>query len=434
VAGDTRPGATTFVVGAEISPHVYPAIFGSDNRWNLGFDRLSDGRYGCVQTYRLDLSTLTATPLAKVQDSANGRLTSGAAANNQITRYGGDIVFLDNGNYASVVQDNSRVRNPDSDVVVATVFAPDGTVVKDSFLVSVSDIWANVAPYKGGFAVRAKPTDGSATRIIYFYDNTGTLKGQVDQATSGVSFDTGRGDGTRLFGHINSPYVFLTGRAVNTEIVKVAAFDARNQTFAALSDVNEGAFTGNFDRANGAVDALNRLVVSWVSKPAGYTNQQVAARVLSFSGTNFTALTKSFFPFINVHPTNAIRSLQMSVAVTTKQICIAAKGEINLENKPDLGPVINQVTGLPLKELNFFTVFSHPAPAEDPTPGLQRPNFTKVQFIPGSPAKVRLEWTGGGTLQVQDDVSANQWTDVVGATSPHELPVDRAKQFMRIKQ
>jgi hypothetical protein len=343
-------------------------------------------------------------------------------------------VFLDNGNYASVVQDNSRVRNPDSDVVVATVFAPDGTVVKDSFLVSVSDIWANVAPYKGGFAVRAKPTDGSATRIIYFYDNTGTLKGQVDQATSGVSFDTGRGDGTRLFGHINSPYVFLTGRAVNTEIVKVAAFDARNQTFAALSDVNEGAFTGNFDRANGAVDALNRLVVSWVSKPAGYTNQQVAARVLSFSGTNFTALTKSFFPFINVHPTNAIRSLQMSVAVTTKQICIAAKGEINLENKPDLGPVINQVTGLPLKELNFFTVFSHPAPAEDPTPGLQRPNFTKVQFIPGSPAKVRLEWTGGGTLQVQDDVSANQWTDVVGATSPHELPVDRAKQFMRIKQ
>jgi len=121
--------------------------------------------------------------LSKAIDSATGRLTSGATVGNQISRFGGEIVGLDNGNFASVVEDRSRAIETESDAPVATVFAPDGSVVKDSFVVAKGDIWSNVAPFKGGFAVRAKPQDGSATRIIYFYDNAGKLLGQVDQAT-----------------------------------------------------------------------------------------------------------------------------------------------------------------------------------------------------------------------------------------------------------
>ena len=34
-------------------------------------------------------------------------------------------------------------------------------------------------------------------------------------------------------------------------------------------DVNEPAFAGGFDRANLAVDALNHVTASWVSKPDG---------------------------------------------------------------------------------------------------------------------------------------------------------------------
>ena len=84
VAGDARPGAVNYMVGGEASPHGFPDVFGSDNRWNLGFDRLEDGRYGTVQTFQLDLATLTPTPLSKAQDSANGRLTSGdPQGNNQ---------------------------------------------------------------------------------------------------------------------------------------------------------------------------------------------------------------------------------------------------------------------------------------------------------------------------------------------------------------
>lgn len=429
VAGDARRGATTFTVGGEASPHVFTDVFGGDNRWNLGFDRLSDGRYGVVQTYKLDPATLTPTPLSKAIDSANGRLTSGAAAGNQVTRFGGDIVYLDNGNFVSVVEDRSRVR-ADADCVVATIFAPDGTVVKESWVVVNSDIWANVAAFKGGFAIRAKPEDGSATRVIYFYDNAGNLKGIIDQATSEVSFDPGRGDGTRIFGHINSPYVFLAGKVTTAPLVKVAAFDSRTQKFAGIGDVNEGAFTGDFDRVTGASDALDRLVVSWVSQPAGYTQRQVAARVLSFNGTNFTALTRSFFPFVNA-ATNETRSLQMSVAMTTRQICVAAKGDINLQNQPEMG------TNSP-SQVNFFTVFSHPVPANDPTisatgesPELR---FTSVTLVPGATPRLRVEWVGGGTLQGADNVTGGQWQDITGATSPYETPADSARRFFRVRQ
>ncbi len=355
VAGDTRPGAVNFIVGAEASPHVYPE-FQSGNRWAGGFDRLGDGRYGTVQTYSLDTATLTQTPLSKAQDSANGRLTSGAAPGNQITRFGGDVAGLSDGNFVSVVEDRSNVLRPDGNAAVATIFRPDGTVAKESFLVANGDLWANVAAFKGGFVVRV-------ARMLYFFDNAGNSLGDpVDQSTSGENFDRGRGDGTRLGGHINSPYVCLVGRVLNSTAVRVAVWDASTRAFVTVADVSEGGFRADADRAVVAIDALNRIVVAWVSKPDGYEQQQVAARVLQIDGAakTVTPLTASFLPFVNQSPVGGIRSIGMSVAMTTKQILIAAKGEINLENKPDLG-----VTSA--RELNFYTVISHPAPQDDPT-------------------------------------------------------------------
>jgi hypothetical protein len=436
VAGDARPGAVNFMAGGEASPHVI-AEFNSGNRWNLGFDRGADGRYGTVQVFALDPTTLAQTPLSKAMDSAYGRATSGFTAGSQMTRFGGDIVCLDNGNFVSVVEDRARVLEPEGDAVVATVFAPDGSIVKEAWVVSRSDIWSNVAAYQGGFAIRAKPAPGedgtqAATRVIYFFDNAGNLKGQVDQAISGAAFDAGRGDGTRLFGHINSPYVFLTGRPPNTVIVKVAAFDSRDQKFVAIADVNEGAFTGNFDRANGAADALNRVTVSWVSQPAGYAKQQVAARVLAFDGAakKFTPLTPSFFPFVNTG-TNDIRSLQMSVAMTTRQICVAAKGEINYENQPALGP--NSPT-----EVNFYTVFSHPAPANDPT--------TPVGGVPAAPTlsavrsgnQITISWPASATgfiLEVTANLGSPSWTAVPGVVNNSvTVPIGAGNQFYRLKK
>src|SRR5262249_33109862 len=76
VAGDARPGAVNFLAGAEASPHTVTG-FNSDNRWDLGLDRLADGRYGTVQIYSLDRTSLAQSPKTKALDAVNGRLTSG---------------------------------------------------------------------------------------------------------------------------------------------------------------------------------------------------------------------------------------------------------------------------------------------------------------------------------------------------------------------
>ena len=135
------------------------------------------------------------------------------------------------------------------------------------------------------------------------------------------------------------------------------------------------------------MDALDRFVIGWVCKPAGYTQQQVATRVMALNGATkaITPLTSSFFPFIN-HATNDIRTLQMTLAMTTKQILVAAKGEINTSNKPEDGP------NSP-REVNFFTVLSHPAPAEDPTTPVTsgtQPSLTVTK----SGGSLTISWPG----------------------------------------
>ncbi len=421
VAGDKRPGAVNYMTGGEASPHVH-AEFQGDNRWNLGFDRRAAGRYGTVQTYKLDTASLTPTPLSKAQDSDNGRLTSGAAPDDQISRFGGDIAGLDNGNFVSVVEDRSGVWNPNGHAAVATVFAPDGSVVKDSFVVANGDIWANVAAYKGGFAVRV-------AGIIYFFDNAGKAKGQIDQSKSGESFDTGRGDGTRIAGHINSPYVYLAGKVAGANLVKVAAFDSRDQSYVTNTIVSEPAFSGDFDRVAVDVDALNRLTVSWVCQPAGYEKQQVAARVLAFDSTSkaITPLTSSFLAFVNAAATGGIHTFQMSVAMTTKQILIAAKGEINLDNKPDLGA--NSAT-----ELNFYTVFSHPSPKDDPTPGVSSGGGQPTLTITRNGANAVISWTGSGFTLESTAKLGGTWTSVSTTGTSYTVNPGSGNLFYRLKK
>jgi hypothetical protein len=420
VAGDKRPGAVNYITGAEASPHVF-AEFQSDNRWNLGMDRLVDGRYGTVQTFTLNVATLQATSRCKAFDSANGRLTSGTAAGNQITRFGGEVAGLDNGNFVSVVEDRSRLRNPDGNCVVATIIAPDGTIVKDSWVVANGDIWSNVAACQGGFVVRA-------SGVLYFHDNAGNLLGTADQNTSGQTFDRGRGDGFRIAGHINSPYVFLGGR-MSDGMVKVLVWDTRNRSFVGLGNVSEGAFSGGFDRVNLGVDALNRVTVGYVSQPAGYEQQQVAARVLALDAAAglVRPLTPSFLPFINSGPTGGFRSLQMTVSMTTRQIMVAAKGELNLSNRPEEG------ANSP-RQMNFYTVFAHPAPADDPTTPVGGP--LRIASTTVSGGDLTITWTGGvGPFQVQKKASLSDasWGGVqTTANRTITVPASGGAGFFRI--
>jgi len=372
--------------------------------------------------------------LCKAFDSAFGRCcTNSTADTDQVSRFGGELAGLDDGNFVSVVEDRSKLFNPLANAAVATIFHPDGSIVKEAFKVADGDLWSNVAAYRGGFVVRV-------AGIIYFFDNAGNLQGQVDQNSSGASFDRGRGDGTRLFGHINSPYVYLVGKVTDATSVKVAVWDSRNRQFVALADASEPAFPGDTDRANGAVDALNRITVSWVSKPPGYFNQQVAARVLALNETSKTIvpLTQSFFPFINVATNDTIRSLQMSVAMTTRQICVAAKGEINLQNKPELGADSPH-------EVNFYTVFTHPDPANDPTPSVGGAAPRLAASLAAGNSSVGLAWpvdATGFVVQSTDSLAPVNSTDlnpqptivVSGNMNTATIPIGSGNKFYRLRK
>jgi hypothetical protein len=210
-----------------------------------------------------------------------------------------------------------------------------------------------------------------AQRWLYFYDNDGNFQGSVTQwdGTNGLNTDTGRGDGTRIGADIRSPYVYLAGKEPESGSlgqVKVAVFDSRTRAFvtkALVSETTPGIHT--LDRVNIAVDALDRICVAYEVRPDAtvFNLQQVTARVLAFDGAKITPITSSFFVFVNNDLTgvNGLTTARMSVAMTPRQICIAARGTVNSLNNPTAGPDTNPETTL-------YTVINHPAPMVAPQP------------------------------------------------------------------
>ncbi len=387
VAGDMRPGATNFLAGGEASPHAFPGVFGT---MPPGPSYVSGSRYGTVQLYSLDPTTLIQTMASQAIDVLQG--VFGTLAQVEVSRFGGELTALSNGNFVAVVDDRSTLlrsyRTP-----TAIILRPDGTfsIGPDS----ACTVWSNVAAYRGGFVIRCAACGG----LLRFFDNDGNFLGQATQDDPNlkdglgnrVYFQTNRGDYTRLASHINSDYVFIAGPTTGNafipnekDVVSVAVWDARTRTYVAQANVTEmipehggvGADTDDFAtnyspnsvRVNLAVDALNRVCVVFTRGTVDIPYDQVAARVLKFDpdARAFTHLTPSFWVFLN-HCTDAFSacagtsSRHPSVAMTTRQICVAAKGEINLSNHPELGPDSPYA-------VNFYTVISHPDPQDDPTP------------------------------------------------------------------
>jgi hypothetical protein len=443
VAGDKRPGAVNFITGGEASPHLI-AEFRLDDRWDLGLDRGLDGRYCTVQTFSLNPGTLAQTPLSKAFDAVNGRYISGTVSG-QIGRFGGEIAGLDNGNFVVVADDRSNLTAPGT-TATAVIVEPDGTIVKDTFVIGAGELWSNVAAHQGGFCVRL-------SGIMKFYDNDGNFLGEDDTAEADLrddmgtvtfSFDRGRGDGTRIASHINSPYVFLAGRNNQaSQHVRVAVWDSRSRALIASTNVSElaadegGSDSINFhplwDRVGVAVDALNRVAVAYEFKNAEILNNQTAARVLAFDGATFRYLTPSFFAFVNYGTVVSgngisIRTTRPAVTMTTREICIAAKGEINSTNNVAEGPdTLNQTT--------FYTVFSHPAPQDDPTSAGAPPIRIRITLDGGASATLR--WSGGTppfTVQ-RRTLWTDAWSDLE-TTDARTLtvPLSGTSGFFRIKQ
>jgi hypothetical protein len=114
--------------------------------------------------------------------------------------------------------------------------------------------------------------------------------------------------------------------------------------------------------------------------------------------------------------------------MTTKQICVAAKGEINLQNKPELGK------NSP-KEVNFYTVFSHPIPKEDPTTPVAGAGGPTLKIaLTGS--TVTLSWDtafAGYTLESKAALSDATWT-TVGTANPTTETAGAGAKFYRLRK
>ena len=111
----------------------------------------------------------------------------------------------------------------------------------------------------------------------------------------------------------------------------------------------------------------------------------------------------------------------MTLATTTRQILVAAKGEINLGNQPDQGATSP-------RELGFYTVIAHPEPRDDPTPpvgaGTAAPRI--MLALAGRNLTITSDpqpLTAGWVLQIAESVTG-PWVDQVGAQTPLTVPVD----------
>ena len=423
VAADKRYGAVNFITGAQANvgyTSYTDTNFTSNSRWTANYNQSSQ-RYAFEQIFSFNPTTQTQTPLTLASDFP--QLGATVSPN---TVYG-DVLALDNGNFALIYDDNTHLFNVGEDATV-TIVGPDGSIIKPPFSVDTSTsagLWANCAAYRGGFCVRW-------AQSLYFFDNSGNPKGSVNQISSFVypnffSFDTGRGDATRLASDIHSHYVYLAGangggNPVTGFDVVLGIWDANTTNFVTATNVTSDIDITQMkiNAVNVAVDALDRITVAWDCEPNTdfFNNYQTVARVMKFDGTNISFLTPSFYPFVNHDPvgTNVAAGMHYQtpgVAMTTRQICISAKGQVNSTNNPAGGPDTPYADAgfSAFGGVNFYTVLSHPAPVAPP-----RPELT----IQESGADAIISWPydlvdyGIWTLQSSPTLSPASWSPVGG--------------------
>jgi len=431
VAGDLRYGGTKFMTEAEVSLGQLPE-FQSNTRWANNDIFQGNNRYAAEQLFTLDPATLVQTPVAKAWDYVYGPFSGVMGAGNnapQCSRTGGRPNFLDNGNIVVMIDDKTAISSTVGEVTTFSIIQPDGTVVKSATLAKEQDIFDNMCAVKGGFVIRVHNS-------LLFYNNSGTLTYSNDVNVSsamnfGGSADVGgRGDGIRINGDIRSYYVYVAG-TINggggSHELGVAAWDTRTGQFVGGSTVTDGdPAQEQCDRAGLAVDALNRVCVAYMHKPTPAFGYQVVARVAQFDGSKFNWYGHSFYPFINhdKDPNNVLGFLTANpyVAMTTRQICIAAKGTINSANNVAAGP--NS-----LSEQTVYTVISHPEPVAAPVPSI-----TVTQ--PDS-SHLTVSWSADAglfTVQTKSSLSSGTWSAATAGNvlPPVTLPIGAGSTFIRL--
>ncbi len=349
IATDRRPGGTRYLVGMESTPYLYEE-FNTGDRWYKGFDY--NDRVAAVQLFNKTANG--PVPITKVFDPIYQSFDSQGAQGGQQMRYGGEMVFLSNGNVLVVPEDRTKNVVTGGTAAVASIFNGEtGAVIKPAWNAAGDnlphEIWSNVAAFKGGFCVRSQG-------VFSVYDNDGNLKYFFNQADYSTVNDKGRGDDTRIGASLNGNFVYLAGKDAAGDIM-LFGFDAVNSTTGADLKgykevyVNETEYMFNsFVRTEVAVDEAGNICVVFDDTSASGVEQTIA-RVFNSS---MEPVTPSFFAF-QKHDGGDVdvmgyHSHEPNVSMNNQHIVIAANGITWNEAKK----------GVTSKEQTFFIVLENP--------------------------------------------------------------------------
>jgi len=431
VYGDRRYDGVNFATSAESDPQDYSTYFGGpsplDGRFT-GALYTDPGepigmRSVLAQCFSLDLSTMVQTPLCKAFDGNSlGHpefLSMTGITDQQRGRQGGGVAALDNGNFVLLMNDRSLFFPSSGNTMagqneaIVGIYTPAGGVVAKTFLPATNALnnqaWTDPAGFKGGFCVRygVGTAYGTADAWLGFFDNAGNLIAtNMHNAASGLTLDTGRGDGTKIAGDIRMPWVYYTSAGWLT--VWNGTNGAYLGQYHVIDDLDP---TATVDRSDVACDSAGNVCVAWNGKPTTATDlgtnsnqafglDQIMVRVLHFDGTTITPVTHTFFPFLNHDSdTNFIVGYQTTnpdVDMTTRYICVAGKGLINSTNNlaggPDSAP-----------QTTVYTIISNP--------GYVPPKLTATH----SGGNMIISWAasaGDGTLQSTPTLQPTAWATV----------------------
>lgn len=419
VGGDPRYGAVNYMTATEATLYQFPTYFGSDTRWNnTFFDAMKGaGRDYEAQNFRLYPLTLAVTPLSKACSPMFWPTKTNDTPNlGQTGRCGSSPIGLANGNFVTIGEDRSGLYNSVGNAAVATIFKPDGTIVKDAWMVNYdgigSDMWENAGAWRGGFFARP------AGDITYFFDNDGNFQGSItNNADCGLLYAVNRSDGTRMCSDIRSHYVFMAGKAPESAFTNImlSVWDANTRlwiTNTIVTDSGNQEFTDLggkrlLDRCNIACDAYDRVTVAFRYRPdnTAWGFDQIVARVYSFDGAKFTPLTPLFFPFIQHDGTNnptalGFQSKEPSVAMTPREILFYAEGLWNGIPNATTAPST-------AADSHCYTILRHPAPIAAP-----RPQMTIAYGSPNS----TISWLADAGLFILQSTATPavpaSWADV----------------------
>lgn len=322
IACDRRSGVPLrYCVGQEATPWEFAEF--TPNRWVDPF--LFDERLAACQLF--ELTANGPQPITPVFDSLYGGIDGAQAMGHM--RWGGDMVFLSNGNLLVCPEDRTRFTVGGTAAVAAIYNGETGARITPPFVANgdgvPKEIWSNVAAFNGGFMVRNSGT-------LTTFDNEGNVKLTLDQLALSSVADTGRADDSRICGSIDNNYVYLSGKDLDGEI-SLTQIDAITGTTVKEVKVTEEFFLDiaeAYSTVDCAVDDAGNVVVSWSTKFIGVLQPDAMARIFN---SDLEPVTPSFFVF-NAHNSDAegdlgYRSAEGNCSMDNQRIVIAMNGIID---------------------------------------------------------------------------------------------------------